>query len=124
MTDLQQPEHCETLDEIRAHDGQRVILTGIYNQVDLRMRRKPPAVYAGQVAIRLRDETDVLLESSLSPAVIRSAEERARYDGKRVEVTGVVHSQAPEPSQPVAYIMGPCVSPVEGIRPAAKESSR
>jgi hypothetical protein len=65
---------------------------------------------------RLRDGTDILLEPNWSSTAVRSVEERARYDGKRVEVIGVVRSEAPAPAKPTAYVMGPCVTPVEAIR--------
>jgi hypothetical protein len=122
MVTPEEPQCCETLQDVRSRSGQRVILKGTYHQVDVRMRRKPPAAYAGHAAIRLQDETDVLLEPSWSPDAIRTPEEHARYEAKRVQVTGVVHSEAPKPAEPLAYITGPCLSPVEEIRMDAQES--
>ncbi len=124
MAALKEPQRCETLRDVRSRSGQRVILMGTYHQVDIRMRRKPPPVYAGHAAIRLRDGTDVLLEPSWSVAATRSPEEHARYDAKRVQVIGVVQSEAPKPAEPMAYVTGPCMSPVEDIRLDAQESPR
>jgi hypothetical protein len=121
--DIKEPQRCETLRDIQAWSGHRVILTGIYHQVDLRMRQKPRTMYSGYVAIRLGDGTDVNLEPSWSPAAIRTSEELARYDGKAVEVIGVVHDKAPEPAEPVAYVTNPCVCPVEVIRLQTKGDS-
>jgi hypothetical protein len=121
MSIREEPERCETMGDIQSQSGRRVILVGIYHEVDLRMRQKPPPQYAGHAAIKLSDGTDVLLEPGWSAAAIRSPEERARYGGRRVEVTGTIHPQAPPPAEPVAYVMGPCLSPVEAIGPAVEE---
>jgi len=114
----------ESLHDVQSSSGQRVVLTGIYHQTDLRMRPKTPRVYAGYVAIRLRDGIDVNLEPSWSAAAIRNSEEVARYEGKLVEVIGVVHGEAPEPPEPVAYITNPCISPVETIRLSPGDDAR
>ncbi|MFP2934221.1 hypothetical protein ACLESO_55695 [Pyxidicoccus sp. 3LG] len=108
----------ELLQEVQKFSGSRVRLVGTYHQVDMRMRQKPPAQYVGHAAVRLGDGTEVLLEPGWSDAAIRGAEERERYDGQRVEITGVVHAQSPAPPEPMAYVTGPAVSPVEAIRPA------
>lgn len=121
MMPLKERPRCGTLQDVQSRSGQCVILIGTYHQVDMRMRRKSPPLYAGHVAIRLRDGTDVLLEPSWSTAGIRNLEEQARFGGKVVEVTGVVHSLTPKPAETVAYAIGPCVSPVEDICLAAEE---
>jgi hypothetical protein len=117
-------QRCESLDDVRSMSGRRAVLTGIYHQTDLRMRPKPPPVYAGYVAIRLRDGTHVNLEPNWSAAAIRNSEEVARYEGKLVEVIGVIHSEAPEPPEPVAYVTDPCISPVEAIRLSPRGDAR
>lgn len=124
MAAPEEPRRCETLQDVRSLSGQRVTLTGTYHQVDVRMRRKPPAAYAGHAAIRLRDGTDVLLEPTWSSAAIRTSEEHTRYEEQRVQVIGVVHHEAPKPVELVAYVTGPCVSPVEEISPAVQGSAR
>ena len=115
--------HCETLKDVQLYSSRRAISLGIYRQVDIRMRPKMPPVYAGHASVELSDGTHVLLEPSWSAAGIRRQEERISYDGKRVEVVGVVHSQTPKPPEPAAYVTGPCVSPVEDIRRAPEEYS-
>jgi hypothetical protein len=107
---------CETLRDIQTLSGSQVLLVGTYQQVDMRMRQKPPPLYQGHVAVRLSDGTQVLLEPSWSKAAIRSPEERERYDGSRVEVTGVIHARSPAPHEPAAHTTGPVLSPVEGIQ--------
>lgn len=123
MAAPEEPRRCETLRDVQALSGQRVTLAGTYRQVDLRMRRKPPPVYTGRVAVVLDDGTKVLLEPNWSEAGARGPEELERYDGERVEATGVVHSRSPKPPEPIAYITGPCLSPVEDVRPASREDA-
>ena len=109
---------CEQLQDVQKFSGSRVRLVGTYHQVDMRMRQTPPPKYQGHTAVRLSDGTDVLLEPGWSEAAIRGAEERERHDGKRVEVTGVIHARSPEPPEPAAHVTGPVLSPVEAIQPA------
>jgi hypothetical protein len=107
---------CETLPDIQTFSGQRARVVGTYRQVDMRMRQKPPPRYVGHAAVELSDGTRVLLEPGWSQAAIRSAEERALYDGKRVEVTGVIHQRSPSPPEPAAHVVNPTVSPVETVQ--------
>ncbi|MFY0563509.1 hypothetical protein ACN28E_06655 [Archangium lansingense] len=109
---------CETLRDIQTLSGRRVLLVGIYQQVDMRMRPKPPPVYRGHVAVTLIDGTQVLLEPNWSQAAIRSPEERENHEGRRVEVTGIIHEESPAPPEMAAYTTGPVLSPVERIQPA------
>ena len=107
--------------EISAHDGKKVVLKGTYTQIEVRKRHprdERPPEYTGHVAITLDDGEQVFLEPTWADASIRSEDERSRFDGQPVEVTGTLHSQQPEPEIPVAMPMGPCIAGVESIRPA------
>lgn len=115
---LAEPPRCETLQDVQTLSGRQVLLVGTYQQVDMRMRPKPPPLYQGHVAVVLSDGTQVLLEPSWSKAAIRSHEEREQYDGSRVEITGVIHARSPAPPEMMAYVTGPALSPVERIEPA------
>jgi hypothetical protein len=115
MMNSKEAQFCETLQDIESRSGQRAVVVGIYHQIDARMRHKELPMYAGQVAIQLKDGTEVLLEPSWSTAGIRNLEERTLFDGKVVEVTGVVYRQTPKPVETVTYVIGSCVSPVEDI---------
>ncbi len=105
------------LSQLQERSGQRAVIAGVYHQVDVRQKQRPPAVYAGHVAIGLDDSTEVYLEPIWSTAALRSPEERNRFDRRRVAVTGVVLARMPEPPEPAAHLMGPCVSPVEQVEP-------
>lgn len=114
---------CESLQDIQAYTGQRVMTVGIYIQVDLRMRKKGRPKYTGYAAVRLTDGTEVLLEPSWSTAAIRSADERRQFENDQVEVIGTVHLQTPKAPEEVAYVMGPCITPVERIQLAQQETA-
>ena len=104
--------------DIPGHDGERVVVIGTYNQLDVRMRQKPPPVYKGHAAITMADGNLVLLEPIWADAAIRSEEERAAWDGKGVRVTGTLYVRGPEPPEPMATMVMPTLSPVEAIEAA------
>jgi hypothetical protein len=106
---------CSSYAEVELLDGQVVTLVGTYRQVDVRARPRPPAVFAGHAAVRLADGHDVLIEPTWSDRARRSPQEISRADGRRVAVTGVVRSRCPEPDEPAASIVGPCVCDVERV---------
>ena len=106
-------------DEIPALDGQKVTVHGTYTQVDVRQRAprdtRPPQL-DGHVALVLADGRRIYLEPSWSAVALRPAEERARLDGKAVEVVGLLHATMPEPEIPVARLTAPCILAVESMR--------
>lgn len=106
---------CESLLDIQTNTGKRVLIVGVYMQIDARMRKKGEPVYSGNVVVQMRDGTAVMLEMSWSSAAVRGADERLLFNGNQVEVTGIVHLKTPEPPEDVNYVMGPCVSPVERV---------
>jgi hypothetical protein len=106
---------CETRQDIEALSGQRVRLVGTYQPNDVSQRRTQPPRYRGHAVVVLSDGTHVLLEPMWSKAAIRTPEEHARHDGKRVEVLGTIHARSPAPAEPMAYITNPTLSPVESI---------
>jgi hypothetical protein len=115
MTVPTNPISCATLEKLKAHAGKRVAVTGTYIAIDLRMRQKGAPATFGHAAVQLCDDTEVLLEPSWSPSARRSEAERSRFAGKRVEVIGSICLEPPKPTQPVAYVVAPCISPVEQI---------
>jgi hypothetical protein len=106
---------CRRSHDVSANAGARVRVFGEYVDVDARQRPDPPAQYRGHAAIRLEDGALVQLEPTWAEAALRSAGERARFAGKAVEAIGVLWASPPEPPEPVAYMLGPCLSPVESI---------
>jgi hypothetical protein len=102
-------------DDLERASGRRGAVVGVYHQVDVRQVAEGPPQYDGHAAIRLEDGVDVFLEPTWSDAALRPADEIERSDGKRVRAVGVVHARAPEPPEPVAAIVSPCVAPVEAV---------
>ena len=106
---------CATYADVERLDGQPAAVVGTYEQVDVRAGPRPPAVFDGHAAVRLRDGHLVLIEPVWSARAVRSDDEVARAAGRAVTVTGVVHLRSPEPPEPAASIVGPCVSDVERV---------
>jgi hypothetical protein len=104
--------------ELEAAAGAVAEVVGRYGQLDVRMRQKGDPVYLGHAAVTLADGTLVTLEPTWSDAARRPAEEIERWDGQQVVVRGLLHAEAPEPEEPQAAIMSPCVSPVEAVEAA------
>jgi hypothetical protein len=114
---------CRSLAEFEASDGTRVLLEGLYRSIAVRQGRgRRPGAEPDHASIRLNDGVEVLLEPNWSDAARRSPEERSQFDRKRVIAEGVAHRRAPRPPQPIAYVIGPCLSPVLCIRLALEES--
>lgn len=107
---------CGSLQDVQANSGQRVLLLGIYRAVALHQGAKPPDAPKVRAIVHLKDGTEVLLEPNWSQVSQRSVEEIREFDGQEVEVEGVIHAHSPRPVQPVAFIVGPCLSPVLSIR--------
>lgn len=108
-------ERCETEEDVRENDGDRATLVGRYVRIDVRKRPRGDPRYRGHAGVRLADGTTVHLEPTWSPEAVRGEPERERFEGERVEVVGTVHVEPPEPPEPVAYLVAPCVSPVESV---------
>jgi len=113
-----EPTTIERSADIQGHDGERVVVIGIYGQLDVRMRQKPPPQYKGHAAITMSDGNLVLLEPIWSDDSIRSEEERAGWDGKKVKVTGTLYVRGPEPPEPISTMVMPTLSPVEAVEAA------
>jgi hypothetical protein len=106
-----------SIDALRRASGRRAEVEGRYAQIDVRMRVKGDPVYRGHAAVMLDDGTEVTLEPVWAEQAIRPAEEISRCDGHRVRVTGTAHEQAPEPPEPTASLVSPCISPVDAVAP-------
>lgn len=108
-----------THDQIAALDGQTATVVGTYTQVDVRRRHprdtRPPQL-AGHVALTLADGRKVYLEPIWSEAALRPEDERARFDGQTVAVTGTLHATMPEPEIPVATLTAATLTGITAVR--------
>lgn len=109
-------KRCESLSDLLEFSGERGLVVGRYVQVDVRQRQTGPPQYIGYAGVQFEDQTIVMLEPTWSPAGLRPYDERTRFDGRKVAVTGTVYVEMPEPEQAIAYLVAPCISPVEMIR--------
>jgi len=102
------------MDDLVRHDGERAIVAGRYRCVERPIRgivreRRP----ADHAVIDLKDGTKVFLEPFDSGEGLRPEAERARFEGKTVQVHGIVHKRMPARGQsPLA----PCISDITRIR--------
>ena len=105
--------------------GQRVEIEGIYTAREV---RPSSGGGAGQVVVVVSDDgREVMLEPFWHPDVVRPAEERARFEGRRVRVVGTYHrEQPPQPGLPEGAVAasygGACIHPVESVTPAPAAS--
>jgi hypothetical protein len=101
--------------DLEPASGSRGAVIGVYRQVDVRQNAEGPPRHEGHAAVQLEDGIDVFLEPTWSDDALRPAEEIARCDGRQVRAVGTVWSSAPEPPEPVAAIVSPCLHPVEAV---------
>jgi hypothetical protein len=104
-------------DQIDPSDGARVRLIGAYVQIDARMAAIPPPRHLGHVAIRLDDGTLVSLLPVWSFDALRPETEIASFEGRDVEVIGVLHAIAPREPHGGACPVSPAITDVGAIRP-------
>ena len=107
---------CRTREDIASYSGTDVCLQGTYRRLSLSRRPRPVSAADRHAGIILNDGTEVLLEPSWSDRSLRSEEEILRFDGEAVVVRGVVLAEAPAPVDPVAYVVGPCITSIDEIR--------
>ena len=107
---------CQTLTEFTSCDGESVCLRGFYRSASIRQKGTAQRSPGDHAYIRLSDGAETLLSTSWAPEGRRTTEEIRRFENQLVEVEGIAHAKSPKPPQDIAYIVGPCVSPVVAIR--------
>ena len=108
---------CQSREELRAHDGKRVTVVGVYRATRIEMKPQPhrPKLHA-----QLQTPGGMLvLGIYYQPEGRRPAEELARLDGKKVRVVGTIRVRPPTQTSadgiPMASMLEPCLSPVESV---------
>ncbi len=105
-----------------AHLGLLVVAEGIYTPLAVRMR-PPGAKHDGPNAPKPRtvslegESGSVMLEIYYSPAGVRSEEEIARFEGKRVRVVGRLERTPAQLHEgiPMATMTGPYLGDIQSI---------
>lgn len=119
-----EPERCsETFDDVKALDGKRVEIVGVYTTTLVRKgsKSKEDDAHAKTVAVVEDNRLTIMIEVYWSPAGTRSDEEIARFSRKRVGVVGTLRAQTPtqtEEGAPMETMIGPCVTEIERIEEA------
>ena len=101
--------------DVEANLSAYVVVEGVYEQRDVRMRPIGEPLYEGHVALELDDGTRVYLELQQEPAARRSAEERQRFEHRRVRATGLLFATNPGPG---TVIDAPVLADVSAVEPA------
>jgi hypothetical protein len=118
---------CIGNQEVQRLDGQRVAIVGHYTPVHLAKRigkadgggAGPPM--ASTVALETSYGLTFMLEIYYNPSGVRPVEEIARFEGKRVEIVGVLHARTPSQRSDdgeVQTMVGPYLGEIESVREA------
>lgn len=103
-------------DELRANLSEYVVVEGVYEQQDVRMRPSPTEPrYEGHAALVLDDGLKVYLGIQQEPEGRRSAEERERFEHQRVRATGLLFATNPGPG---TVIDAPLLADISAVEPA------
>ena len=103
-------------DDVRANVSTYVVVEGVYEQQDVRMRPSPPEpLFEGHAALVLGDGVKVYLGQQQKPEGRRSAEERERFEHQRVRATGLLFATNPGPG---TVIDAPLLADISAIEPA------
>jgi hypothetical protein len=99
-----------------AHDNRSIRVEGTYRAIAMPRKGPPsPAAARDYAILALSDGAQVYLEPLDSPAARRPQQERARFDGKPVVVTGTAHRIMPSQGQ---SLIAPCLSSILSIEEA------
>jgi hypothetical protein len=102
-------------EDIAAADGRAVEVVGVYRGIPVPTKgpRRDDDTRPKEYAIIMLDGGgSVYLEPFATRAAIRSEEERSRFDGRKVRVTGTLHKIMPATGQ---SLLAPCVAGVRAI---------
>ncbi len=112
-----EPMCCQTRDELRASDGKRVTVVGVYRATRIELKRQPD-----KAKVHAQLETPggtLVLGVYYNAEGRRPPEELLRFDGKKVRVVGTINLRPPTQTSPdgipMASMIEPCISPVESV---------
>jgi len=111
----------ESIKDVSDYNNKRVIIEGVYTQVDIRIKRENPAVkLTGQVAIKLPDNTNVYIYPPTSPEAVRPKKEIREMKDQQVRVVGMIFTHMPQSDLmkaklPPTIISSPFITYIEKI---------
>jgi hypothetical protein len=102
-----------TTADVESHASRYVTVEGVYEQQDVRMMQVDPAeLFEGHAAIVLSDGERVFLYPQQDAEAIRTADERARFEHRRVRASGLLLATNPRDG---AVITSPCLIDLKSI---------
>lgn len=101
--------------DFEAHTGKKVVVEGIYRQMNVNKRVNGNPTYIGRAQLELSDGMFAMIETH--DKGIRTPEEIALYEGKIVRVTGKIglHCLAWGNGE-VASIVGHCITDISEVK--------
>lgn len=102
-------------EDLKKSDMETSTLMGIYREFDARMKQMGAPVYSGYAAVELEDGTLVNLYPLWHKDALREEDERRKYVGKKVLVSGVVFYEAPEDPKGGTSLLAPCIMEISSI---------
>jgi hypothetical protein len=115
---------CCTGAELDRLAGEKVRLVGVYQALVVSQRgdAKPDLSEAGAAGVKCESGQLVMLGVYHRPEGVRPSAERRQYDGRRVEVVGVLERRTPtevsQDGQPAATMINPYLHSIESVRAA------
>ena len=100
----------KTGSDVGAHAGSPVLVHGTYTEVDMRKAPAGDPVYAGHAAVKLADDSLVMLAPPWHDDALRSQEERDNLRGKAVIAEGILQPVCPPDGTGLA-LQVPCLFP-------------
>ena len=99
--------------DVESNATRYVTVEGVYEQQDVRMMQvDPDELFEGHVAIVLSDGERVYLYPQQDAEAIRAADERERFEHRRVRASGLLLPTNPRDG---AVITAPCLIEIKSI---------
>ncbi len=103
----------KSITDVKEHAEKEVLVEGIYELKDMRMRRvNPPNLFKGHVEIVFEDNYSAILLPPDNENAIRPEEEQTKYKGKKVRVRGTIYPYIPEGE---SNLDSPCLLDIKSI---------
>ncbi|MEL6180963.1 MAG: hypothetical protein AAFS10_18525 [Myxococcota bacterium] len=121
MTHAQDTPVCRTIEEVRTHYRQTCKVEGTYTTQTFQGKKAGSPSFNWQVLV-LEGGEHVLIESIWDKSKQHDPERAAQFEGKKVEVIGMLNASPPPPpkSRIRANRSIPCISPVEHLELQAR----
>jgi len=110
----------ESIKDVSDYNNKKVMIEGVYTQVDIRLKKDNSVKYTGQVAIKLPDNTDVFIYPPTSPEANRPKKEIREMKDQQVRVVGMIFTHMPQSDVikaklPPSIISSPYITYVEKL---------